>query len=313
MSFLHALTYFSALIFIIFCMARLIRLASAPTHLRWELYPVPHEKGKSSYGGSFMEEPNWWEKKIEKDRFGELKVMIPEILFLKGVWEANPKLWFGSFAFHFGLYMLIGNMVLAIVGAIMSLSGVEVAAGAVGIGGYMHLAMSVLITAGCALGFVGALRLLFLRIVDNGLRNFSSGAHYFNIILIGAFFLTGLLWQVGDANAANAVLGYYKGLISLSAFPAFSGFGAAHIYIGLFFVMYLPFTHMTHFFTKYFTYHSVRWEDMPNLPGNKKSKEVAELLNQPVSWSAPHIGADGTKTWLTIATTNPWEKKDDSK
>ena len=29
-------------------------LAASPLHVRWELYPVPHEGPKVSYGGSFM-------------------------------------------------------------------------------------------------------------------------------------------------------------------------------------------------------------------------------------------------------------------
>ena len=70
---------------------------------------------------------------------------------------------------------------------------------------------------------------------------------------------------------------------------------------------------MTHFFTKYFTYHSVRWEDSPNVSGGKMSKEIEKLLNQPVSWAAPHIGADGHKNWIALATTMPkGETKDEN-
>ena len=45
------------------CMAYLkIRsyMAASPLHVRWELYPVPHEGSKTVYGGSFMEEKDWW-------------------------------------------------------------------------------------------------------------------------------------------------------------------------------------------------------------------------------------------------------------
>ena len=38
-----------------------------PVHVRWEIYPVQHETtAKVAYGGSYMEELNWWEKKHEK-------------------------------------------------------------------------------------------------------------------------------------------------------------------------------------------------------------------------------------------------------
>jgi hypothetical protein len=31
-------------------------------------------------------------------------------------------------------------------------------------------------------------------------------------------------------------------------------------------------------------------------------REVERLLAQPVSWAAPHVRADGKKTWVDIAT-----------
>ncbi|MGA2957349.1 MAG: hypothetical protein ABSF48_16685 [Thermodesulfobacteriota bacterium] len=59
-----------------------------PLHVRWELYPVKHEAGKKAeYGGSYMEEPNWWGKKRERSLFNEIKYMVPEILLLRGLWE----------------------------------------------------------------------------------------------------------------------------------------------------------------------------------------------------------------------------------
>jgi hypothetical protein len=86
-----------------------------------------------------------------------------------------------------------------------------------------------------------------------------------------------------------------------------------HIYTALLFIAYLPFTHMTHFITKYFTYHSVRWEDAANTPENKMQDKIMSYLNQTVTWAAPHIGADGTKTWLAIASSPvpTTEKKND--
>lgn len=51
------------MIFIITVIARFIRIQKIPHHLRWEIYPVAHEPGdKAKYGGSYFEEPNWWEK-----------------------------------------------------------------------------------------------------------------------------------------------------------------------------------------------------------------------------------------------------------
>jgi len=39
------------------------------------------------------------------------------------------------------------------------------------------------------------------------------------------------------------------------------------------------------------------------MSGNKKmQQEVIALLNQRVSWSAPHLHADGKKNWVDIVT-----------
>jgi nitrate reductase gamma subunit len=281
--------------------ARAIRIASAPIHLRWELYPVPHEKGRARYGGSHMEEPDWWTKEPEKDHLGELKVMIPEIIFLKGVWEHNRGLWIGSFPLHFGLYLLIGNMVIAIIAAIMTFAG------------FLAALIIVLTWAGGILGLFGSVVMLYKRMFDPGLSKFASLSHYFNLIILGGIYLTAILWAAGAADYPAQLVSYYAAMMTGTPMADIAASGYWNIGVSVFFVFYLPFTHMTHFFTKYFTYHKVRWEDEPNLPGGKLQERINKQLNYPVSWSAPHIGADGKKTWLMIATTNPWEKKDVNK
>jgi hypothetical protein len=74
----------------------------------------------------------------------------------------------------------------------------------------------------------------------------------------------------------------------------------AHFLISFFFLAYLPFTQMMHFVAKYFTYHEVRWDDKP--VDDKMQKELLELLGQKPTWAAPHVRADGNKTWVDIAT-----------
>jgi hypothetical protein len=62
---------------------------------------------------------------------------------------------------------------------------------------------------------------------------------------------------------------------------------------------------MTHFFTKYFTYHKVRWDDKQNTPAGKMEKKISKLLGQKVTWSAPHVGSEGKKTWIDITSDIP--------
>jgi len=60
---------------------------------------------------------------------------------------------------------------------------------------------------------------------------------------------------------------------------------------------------MAHYIAKYFTYHSVRWDDTQK----NKSMEVhiAECLAYHPTWSGSHFGGEGTKSWAEIATTSP--------
>lgn len=316
MFWLFIFTYLSVLIFLAVVIYKFMKIARSPVHLRWELYPVPHEKGRAGYGGSILEEVDWWTKKKEKDHLGELKVMVPEILLLKGVWEHNKELWFGSFPFHFALYLFIGNIALFVIGTLIQITGIspfvfhENSFWA-SFWSIYRIIIDVIIWIASILGILGALRLIFTRIANRNLALYSTPSHYFNIILIGAIYTTALIWRLTDAEMVRNLMGFYLGLLSFSKtitenLPThISMIGNTHIIISLFFIIYLPFTHMTHFFAKYFTYHSVRWEDTPNAPGSKIAERVGAQLNQKVTWAAPHIGADGNKNWIAIASEAP--------
>jgi nitrate reductase gamma subunit len=103
----YVIAYIGIVFFLIAVAARFVFWSKMPMHLRWELYPVAHEGGgRAAYGGSYLEESDWWKKKREVSLLGELKVMVPEILFLVALREHNRKLWTWSFPFHFGLYLV---------------------------------------------------------------------------------------------------------------------------------------------------------------------------------------------------------------
>ena len=67
-------------------------------------------------------------------------------------------------------------------------------------------------------------------------------------------------------------------------------------------IAYIPLTHMSHFFVKWFTYHQIRWDDEANEVGGELEKKIIEQVQYPVTWSAKHINADGKKNWLDIVT-----------
>ena len=121
----YILTYFCIAVFIVATGCLIYRQINLPLHVRWEIYPVQHETtAKVAYGGSYMEEVNWWNNPYESSRINELKYMVPEILFLRGLWKENRSLWWLSFPFHFGLYLMMATFVLLLLHACFTLWGV---------------------------------------------------------------------------------------------------------------------------------------------------------------------------------------------
>jgi len=295
MTALHILAYASVVVFVVAVAARAIRLATTPVHLRWELYPVAHEKDRVRYGGSYFEEVDWWTKPRARSLFGELKVMVPEILFLKGVWEHNRALWWWSFPMHIGLYLVIGFIALVIVGAI--------AGTATPLGTLIGRVGPIVGWVGYILGVLGSVGIFVRRMVEHKLRSFTPPAAYFNLIFLIALFASGVLVLGTVERPFSALSEFVRGLFGAAGGAAAPSAITLHLIVGLLFTLYLPFTHMTHFFTKYFTYHQVRWNDEPNLPGSKLERQIEKQLGYPVSWSAPHIKGDGKKTWGDVATT----------
>ncbi|MBI4831703.1 MAG: nitrate reductase, partial [Candidatus Lindowbacteria bacterium] len=118
MSLAYLITYAAFITFVVAVVVRIYKIETMPVHLRWELYPVAHEGKRAHYGGSYFEEVDWWTKPRHFSLIGELKGMIPEMLFIKALWENNRPLWYRSFPFHFGLYLLIGWAGLLVVGTV---------------------------------------------------------------------------------------------------------------------------------------------------------------------------------------------------
>ena len=106
MIWLQYFTYAAIAIAFVAMAVKALRYLRAPTHFRWELYPVPHEKGRSKWGGSYLEEFEWWKKPREKSLINEALYMFKEIVFLKGVWAKNKPLWIFSFPFPRAISLL---------------------------------------------------------------------------------------------------------------------------------------------------------------------------------------------------------------
>lgn len=304
----YILAYLSIAVFLIAVAVRFVFWSKMPMHLRWELYPVAHEGGgRAAYGGSYLEESDWWQKKREVSMLGELKVMVPEILFLVALREHNSKLWRWSFPFHFGLYLVGGTTMLLILGGLISAFLPASVAGPVG--GVVGAVVPFLGGAGLVLGIIGAIG-LFMRRRGRSLRDYTAPADLFNLLFFIVAFGVALATFIGFDRKFALVTEFVTNLVTFNLAPlAVSGTGALLLLLSVVLLSlltaYIPTTHMSHFVGKYFAYHSIRWKDDPNLQGGKEEKVIEELLNRPISWSASHIGGDGKKTWLEAATEEP--------
>ncbi|MCX5857997.1 MAG: respiratory nitrate reductase subunit gamma [Deltaproteobacteria bacterium] len=311
----YILSYLCIAVFALATLYRIYRQMTMPVHVRWEIYPVQHEtSAKVAYGGSYMEEIDWWEKKQEKSLLGELLYMVPEILFIRGLWKENRGLWWVSFPFHFGLYMMIATVILLLGHAGFTLWGSTVFSAGSTLRTLLDGFIAVMGWGGLILGNIGSLGLLYRRWTDAELRNYSSPVDYFNLLFILLFFLSALVSCLSGDPFLEGAKAYVMGLLTgghpLNAHvPGRSISGIVAIVSASLLVAYIPLTHMSHMFMKYFLYHNVKWDDAPNRRGGGIEAAVRKNLNLRPTWGAKHVGADGQKTWLDIASSAPTEEK----
>ena len=307
----YLLFYLCVLIFISAVVYRIVQYMRLPIHLRWELYPVPHEgKEKFQYGGSYLEETDWWDKPRKISKIEELKTMFAEIVFLKATWENNRSLWYATYPFHIGLYLISLSLILLLGAAIVQAVQAQPAIAETTLEQGLMGLTTVLAPIGLVICLLGAVALLAKRMTDPGLANYSSFSHYFNL---GAFVVVAglalITWAAVDPSL-EMTRAFFTNLLSANPQPVTSPLLGTTLALGALLGAYIPLTHMSHFFMKYFLYHDIRWGDESSYEKKGVDQKLAVVLNYPVKWSAEHIGGDGTRTWADIATTNPMDESE---
>lgn len=302
---LQLLTYTSFSFFVFAFIVKAIKYARMPVHLRWELYPVANEVGHDS-GGSYLEELDWWTRPQRKSYIKAIAYIVREAFLFKKCCRNNRGLWYFTYPFHMGLFLLIGWLILLFIGAAAMLAGISVAEGASAQTWIVHYLTPGVGVIGFVFGIFGGVGLLIKRLVDTSLRAYTAPVDYFNLSFILAILLSGLsAWYFFDPTFGTP----RELMMSLVTFSPIADTNipmAINIVLLSLFLIYMPFTHMMHGLAKYFTYHRVFWEDEPSRPGGDIEKKVEKLLNQPVSWSAPHIQSG--KRWSEITSERPQTK-----
>jgi nitrate reductase gamma subunit len=281
-------------VFILGNLYRAARTARLPLHLRWELYPIPRgPRDRQRYGGSYFEETEWWTKPAHPDRRGELTFMLKEALFLRGVFENFRALWTWSLLLHWGLYFYMASTAVAVLVFVIE---DHLASGTVAL---LLQAVSVGFGFACALGVAGSVGLIATRGLHSRLKGFTSRATAFNLCLLATIFATGLMApSIPDRGFLAVLHDAVDWRSATGEYPA-----SAYLHFGLvaFFLIYFPFTHMTHMFMKYFTWHRVRWDDAPARFDNAAQAGIAANLARRVSWEARHIDDGNVYSWADMA------------
>ena len=256
---LYISLYAAIACFVIGCVRRVRQYASLPVHLRWELYPVPHEPSdRVEHGGSYFEESEWWTKPRHFNYAGELRATLTEILLFKSVRQSNPNLWWRSLLFHSGMYCIVAAGVAYLLARTSSLAALLVPAKALGF-------------IGLVLVIVGALALLWRRLSDRASRDYTHFTDFVHLALIA---ITGLLLVAATADpAASSITDFLSGALAFDSTLRVSAPLAAGLLLAFALVAYIPYSQMAHFIAKYFTFHTIRWDDAPN-HGGRFAKEV---------------------------------------
>lgn len=301
-SFLVPFAWGALAFFLIGIAYRAFAIARLPAHLRWELAPIPHEAQKAGYGGSYLEEFEWWDKARKKSVTGPLLRMAEEIFFLRGVWKHNRSLWPSSMAMHAGIYLSLGALVFhaaMMVGT--RLMEAPVPPTLIG-------ALSITVLCAYLLGAGGTIGLLLKRLVDPNLRWSNSTGALVNLLFLFTVFGSGIHAWFRSPNAIREVGALLTGVLSLHdsfqiTFPL-----ALHATLILLLAVYLPFTGMVHFVAKYFTYHRVLWNDDPM--DERLERQFAAQLSRTMGWQAKHAGTH--RTWADLAKAADGDEKTNS-
>jgi nitrate reductase gamma subunit len=278
---------------------RSIKYARMPVHLRWELYPVPHEGGRK-YGGSYLQEREWWTKPRQRNFLQDIIYIVRDYLTFHQYFRLNRGYWSVLYLWHVGFYLIVLFHGLVAIGAFCEIAGVDIKAGTGNAGtSFFYYLTIVTGVAGFALGCLGSIGVFIRRRTDEDLRAFASIKNYFSYVFYFAVFASGIASFGIDPNFA-VYREFYHAVFTLDSAVHVDAALVIHALLFAAFLFYMPSTQAMHYATKFFAFFAIRWNDAPNLRGGNVDKKLETLLKQPVTWSAPHIRDRGN--WVDVAT-----------
>ncbi len=298
------LLYIAVITFVVVTGKKVLYFSSMPRHLRWDLYPVPHQ----GVEGSKYQKVDFSKLTPHFDMMHELWEMAQEALFIKRALINNPKVWKFSFPLHAGIYLCAAWIALVICGAVVELAGIPVYKTSPSVLAVILYYVTIIVgILGSVAGAAGALGLLWMRYFDEDMRDMADFITYVNLYLMLLVFGSALFawWNVDPGY--NLIRSHTSSILTLH--PDIPNFMVAlEIFWFSIFLIYLPFSRMLHFVAKYYFYHDIMWDDETMKSGSKLEQNVIESLHYKLNWKAPHITSDAT--WVDQI---PEERKEEDK
>lgn len=259
--------------FLVLSAMKFAKYAKYNQHSRFDLYPVPKEgEGRGEYGGSYMEEDEWWRKDRSINTVAETLDIVKEMFFIRKLFVNQKSLWFSSFLFHGGIYVMMLWSILLLISAFVCPDWLAALIGIVGVIGF-------------AAAGIGALTLFLRRIFDQSLAQYTTPVEYFNLLLIIVVLATGAVAWLTAASPIETA----KAVCTFN-FADLPTIVIVHLVLMGAMMLYIPASKMGHYAGKFFAFRSVMWNNEPNLAGTKVDAAVraSNEAGAQVKWGAPH-------------------------
>ncbi len=305
------ITYFAYIFVVAAYFYKVQKYFKMPQNLRWELYPVAHEKNYK-YGGSYFEEVDWQNKPRHKNSIRPILSLVKKYLFMGSYFEKLRGYWFGLYPWHMGFLLIVLFDGLVILCAIFAeVGGWDVSDDGSGSAGLLYDLTLVIGLISFTLGCIGSVLMFIHRTFDANLKEYATPQNYFNYFFFLVMFGTG--WAAFlEADGIEGFIEFWQGVITASTVADDVHVGTwewAHIVIFAAFLIYLPLTRSTHYITKILYYFWILSGDTPNLGKGEDDAKLGEYLGYEPSWTASHHQTGST--WGERATTLP--ENDDPK
>ena len=180
---------------------------------------------------------------------GVIGVVI-EALFFPALFRGNRALWFLSWAFHALLLAVIAAHIQAVLdlSALWSALGVNNAA----VSSLVGRATGVMI-------LVAVVGLLGRRIALRRVREISTPADYFSLLLILAVVVTGIVVRFQGQLDVAVIRDYFRDLATFQfARPPMNGWFLLHLLLAQLLILYMPFSKLLHFGGVFFAHRALR-------------------------------------------------------